>query len=189
MAKRPIVHCRICKGDIDRDNSDNWTEIQKNWFYHIACYEDFAKKKNAAKKCDILLDAGEDFWKAAVCDYLTKDLKTSVNWAKFESQWKNFLKKGLTAKGIYFTLRYFYEVEKGDLQKGENGIGIVPYIYDRGTRYWGERNQRDKGICERIEEQVKQMREREIRVIKQTRKTKKKPIIDLKKIALEDDND
>ena len=89
----------------------------------------------------------------------------------------------MTAKGIYFTLRYFYEIEKGDASKSENGIGIVPHVYERGTCYWGERNMRDKGICARIEAQIMQAAEQKVRIIRQAPKVIKKPTIDLAAIA------
>jgi hypothetical protein len=96
----------------------------------------------------------------------------------------------MTAKGIYFTLRYFYEIEKGDASKCENGIGIVPHIYERGTCYWGERNNRDKGICARIEAQIMQAAEKKVKVIRQVPQIVKKPVINLAAIAdMEDEDD
>ena len=91
----------------------------------------------------------------------------------------------MTAKGIYFTLRYFYEIEKGDKTKSENGIGIVPHVYERGTCYWGERNLRDKGICARIEAQILQRIEKEknMKIIFQPPKPRKLPVVDLSIIA------
>ncbi len=189
MAKRPLVHCRICKGTIDRDNQNDWMMPQERFYYHIACHDDFAKKKGAIKEGDIHVEADDDLWKSAVYDYLKKDVKISIDFRKFTSQWDNFLKKGMTAKGIYFTLRYFYEIEKGDTTKSENGIGIVPHVYERGTCYWGERNMRDKGICARIEAQILQANAAKVRVVKQAPKPKKKPVIDLAAIALTEDED
>lgn len=183
MAKRPLVHCRICKGTIDRDNQNDWIMPQEKFYYHIACHDDFAKKKGAIREGDIHIEADDDLWKSAVYDYLKRDVKMSVNFTKFQSQWNNFLKKGMTAKGIYFTLRYFYEIEKGDVSKSENGIGIVPHIYERGTCYWGERNQRDKGICARIEAQILQAAEKKVRVVFQPPKKKSLPTVDLSIIA------
>ena len=40
MAKRPLVHCRICKGTIDRDNQNDWIMPKEKWYYHSACYGD-----------------------------------------------------------------------------------------------------------------------------------------------------
>jgi hypothetical protein len=189
MAKRPLVHCRICKGSIDRDAQTDWVMPQEKWYYHISCHEDFAKKRGAIKEGDIHIEADDDLWKGAVHDYLKKDIKLSLDYRKFSSQWDNFLKRGLTAKGIYFTLRYFYEIEKGDTSKCENGIGIVPHVYERGTGYWGERNLRDKGICARIEEQILQMRAQKVNIIRQKPKEQPKATIDFAAIALEEVDD
>ena len=189
MAKRPIVHCRICKANIDRDNQNDWIEPTPKWFYHKSCYEDFANKRGRISEKDISVEVEDDIWLGAVYDYLTKDLKMSVNWTKFSSQWEHFLKKNMTAKGIYFSLRYFYEIANGDPKKSENGIGIVPHIYNEGTEYWGNRNQRDKGICARIEEQIRQSESRKTIVIhRQKQKKVDTKIIDLSTIAtMEDD--
>ena len=165
MAKRPLVHCRSCHMAIDRDNQTDWMMPSKGWYYHTSCYEDFVKKKGKIKEGDISIEVDDDLWKSAVYDYLRRDLKITVNWNKFTSQWENFLKKNMTAKGIYFSLRYFYEIAHGDPKKSENGIGIVPHIYNEGTCYWGERNQRNKGICARIEAQIKQSETAKVKVI------------------------
>ena len=190
MAKRPLVHCRNCKIAIDRDNQNDWVMPSRNFFYHINCYEDFVNDKKKAKANGLEMEAADDLWKSAVIDYLTKDLKVSIDYQKFNSQWNNFMKKEMTAKGIYFTLRYFYEHENGDPTKCEGAIGIVPHIYERATCYWGERNQRDKGICARIEEQILASAHSSTKVIIQKKKKNlKKPTIDLSAIALMEDED
>lgn len=184
MAKKLIVHCRICGADIDRDAQDDWLEAQPKWFYHISCYEDFAKKKGKILEKDIAIEVEDDLWKDATYTYLQKDLKMPLNYVKFDKQWGSYLKKGMTAKGIYFSLRYFYEIAHGDPRKSENGIGIVPHIYKEGTEYWGERNQRDKGICARIEEQILASTHAETKVVIQRRKKGlRKPTVDLSIIA------
>lgn len=190
MAKRPLVHCRSCHVAIDRDAQDDWVMPGgKGWYYHISCYEDFVKKKGAIRESDISVEVEDDVWKSAVCDYLRRDLKIAINYSKFNSQWASFLKKNMTAKGIYFSLRYFYEIAHGDPKKSENGIGIVPHIYAEGTSYWGERNQRDKGICARIEAQIKQAEAEKVVIIHRQRQPKKnKREIDLSVLAdMEDD--
>ena len=171
MAKKQLVHCRICKACIDRDNQTDWVEPSPKWFYHISCYENFAKKKGQIREGDINAEVEDDIWKSAVYDYFRKDLKMGLNYPKFTSQWDNFLKKNMTAKGIYFSLRYFYEIAKGDPSKSENGIGIVPHIYNEAVTYWGERNQRDKGILEKIEAQIKASQDRVVTKIVRKEKT------------------
>lgn len=190
MAKRALVHCRICKAAIDRDNQTDWVEPTPKWFYHTTCYEDFARKKGRILEGDLSAEVEDDIWKSALYDYLRRDLKMTVNYNKFNSQWNNFLKKNMTAKGIYFALRYFYEIAKGDPSKSENGIGIVPHIYNEGTEYWGNRNQRDKGICARIEEQIRQSEAAKVVVIHRKKQPKQnKREIDLASIASMEDEE
>lgn len=169
-----IVQCRICKQKINTDKETNWIRPVEKMYYHKDCYEDFGKKKGAIREGDIEVEADDDVWRSAVYDYLRLDLKASVNYTKFLSQWNNFLKKDMTAKGMYFALRYFYEVANGDPKKSENGIGIIPHIYNEGTCYWGERNQRNKGICARIEAQIKQSMNAKVQVIYRKREDKPK---------------
>jgi hypothetical protein len=91
---------------------------------------------------------------------------------------------------MYFTLRYHYEFNKGDPSKSENGIGIIKSIYDQASHYWGERNQRDKGICARIEAQILQANSINVQKIRQKSKPIKRAVIDLSSIAdMEDEDD
>jgi hypothetical protein len=186
-----IVHCRVCKGKIDTDAEKNWVKPKSRMYYHTSCYDDFAKKTVKLESGEgLTIEASNDFWQNATYNYFKRDLKTSLDYRKFISQWNNFLKKGRTGKGIYFTLRYFYEIAKGDPKKSENGIGIVDYIYDEGTTYWGERNQRNKGICDRIEAQIRlaEEAERSVTIVVQKEKNKPKKTINLASIAdMEDD--
>jgi hypothetical protein len=171
MAKRALVHCRICKACIDRDNQTDWVEPSPKWFYHASCYEDFAKKKGRIREGDIEVEVEDDIWKDAIFDYFKKDLKVSLNYPKFLSQWDSLIKKGRTGKGIYFALRYFYEVAKGDPTKSENGIGIVAHIYEESANYWHERKQHDEEVLEKIEAQIRASQDRRVTRIVRKEKT------------------
>ena len=50
MAKKPLVHCRRCHVEIDRDNQTDWVMPSKGWYYHNSCYEDFVKKREISEK-------------------------------------------------------------------------------------------------------------------------------------------
>lgn len=162
-----IKKCRICHGEIDIDKEKDWILPSKGYYYHKFCYESFAKKKGAIKEGDMSVELEDDLWKAAIYEYFKKDLKISLNYVKFLNQWNSYLKKNMTAKGIYFAVRYFYEVQKGDVSKSEGGIGIIPFIYNESAEYWCNRNERDKGICDRIEAQIRQMRNQKIKIVLQ----------------------
>lgn len=183
-----VKKCRICHAEIDIDKETNWTMPSKGCYYHTFCYESFAKKKGAIREGDMSIELEDDLWKAAVYDYFKKDLKASLNYTKFLSQWNNYLKKNMTAKGIYFAIRYFYEIQKGDVNKSEGGIGIIPLIYQESAEYWCGRNERDKGICDRIEAQIRQMQQQKIKVVLQKNQPKKNPVINWNAIEeMEDD--
>lgn len=51
-------------------------------------------------------------------------------------------------------LIYFYEVKHGDISKANQGLGILPYIYEDAKRYYyaiWEANQRNKENIVRLE--------------------------------------
>ena len=181
MAKA-MVECRVCKQKFNRLDPSliegvDWIKPVNLHYYHKKCYEDFAKKKGRIGKDGIELEADELVWKTAAEDYLKRDLKISIDYKRFNSQWKKFIEKdGRTPKGIYFTLRYFYDVCKGLTEKSEGGIGIVSHVYEDATAYWGERNQRDKGIVARIEQQIREAAEAKPKVVFQQKKPKQKEI-------------
>ena len=64
-----------------------------------------------------------DEWFEALKYYLNHIVKAPIDWRKLTSQWNNFLKQKKTAKGIYFTMRYAYDVvneawmENGTIRK------------------------------------------------------------------------
>ena len=187
-----IVHCKICKQAFNRLDPKliegvDWVKPTNRVYYHKKCYDDFAKKKGQIGKDGIEFEADEAIWKTATEDYLKRDLKISINYPKFNQQWKKFVEKdGRTPKGIYFSLKYFYDIRRNSTEKSEGGIGIVSWIYEEATEYWGKRNQADKGIVARLEEQIKKDRAQKAKVIFQQKK-KKEQKVDFSILEEEDD--
>ena len=194
MAKA-MVECRVCKQKFNRLDpalveGEYWVKPVNLHYYHKKCYEDFAKKKGQIGKDGIEFEADEMVWKAATEDYLKRDLKVSIDYKRFNSQWKRLVEKdGRTPKGIYFTLRYFYDVCRGLTEKCEGGIGIVSHVYEDATAYWGERNQRDKGIVARIEQQIREAAAQNIVKVnlKKTKKQTKTAAEALAAVDMEDE--
>lgn len=169
MAKQHFVKCRICKQQFDTTTlveGIEWIQPSPRWYYHCKCYEDWAKKKN-----DIHATQDGEAWMSAAYDFLKKELKMSVNYHMFRAQWESFTKKQMTPKGIYFTLKYFYDIQHGKIEKANGGIGIVPYIYTEATQYWIKREVVDKGICQRIMLQLEQFKDyNETKEVKEVKK-------------------
>lgn len=162
--KQGLVKCRFCGLLIDREDPNPkrpWAMPSKNWFYHKDCYNDFAKVKK--KMADITNDEkfSDDYWLQMLYDYLQKDLKMPIEEYGFV-QWNRYVKQGYTPKGIYFCLRWFYDVQHGDRTKSGGGIGIVPYIYKEGCSYWVQKRVEDEEKREKIEEQMRRQKEQEV---------------------------
>ena len=171
MAKA-IVQCRICKAAFDRNalvRDVDYVNPTNKVYYHKACYDEYLQKKS-----DVHSSMDDDLWFEAVWEFITKDLKGSLNYYKVKHQWESFLKQKMTGKGIYFSIKYFYGVKENNVHKCEEGIGIVPYVYEEGCKYWVEREEREQGIIASIEKQLQQAAAQktiEIRLKKNIKKT------------------
>ena len=161
-----MVMCRVCKQKFDKNKLQenvDWVMPSKNYYYHKECYDNWKnnKKKNDAD------------WIALIYDFLARDLKVHYDYHMCEAQRKKFVNsKKYTNKGIYFTLKYFYEIKNGDWSKSNGGIGIIPYVYEDSVKYWVAQDRQSKGILTAIENQIKERAERETITI--TRKTEPK---------------
>lgn len=180
LVAKAMVECRVCKQKFNRLDPNliegtDWVQPVNRHYYHKKCYDDFAKKKGQIGKDGIEFDAEEIVWKSAAEDYLKRDLKISIDYKRFNSQWKKLVEKnGYTPKAIYFTLRYFYDVCKGLTEKSEGGIGIVSHVYEDAGEYWSKRHRTDKEIIAKIEQQIKEAAAQN--VIKVNLKTPRKQV-------------
>lgn len=145
--------CRLCKKHFDREiekENEYWVMPSRNYYYHKDCYDNWQTRCH-----DLTSQLDEQKWKLSIYDYLAYDLKVKYDFLKCQTQMENFVKKyKYTYKGMLFALKYYYEVEKGDWTKSGDGVGILPYIYDRACSYWEEKYLEDNKIIENIEKQI-----------------------------------
>ena len=88
---------------------------------------------------------------------------------------KDYRKKyGYTYKGMFFSVKYFFEIKKNSWDKATGAIGIVPYVYQEATDYWVEREAKESGILAKIEKQIAARAAAEPIVIKKKQEKKKK---------------
>lgn len=165
-----FVQCRICKNKLDTQQ-EPYVLIGKKSYYHKECYDSWVKNK-----ININTKQNEDFWKESLIDYLYRDVKMTINFAKFNSQWNSFIKpnKKMTPKGIFFAIKYFFEIQKADKEKAKGGIGIVPMIYKESAEYWINLEQKKVGTMEGIIEQMRQRVAREVKIVQKKEKNKNK---------------
>lgn len=173
MASLGMLHCRTCGCDIDREKltkGKDWFERAKNWNYCKTCWENFTRKRRKAASGEAVRDEDAnpgteefedelEFWFEASFDYLKQTARIKPNYLKFQSQYKNFLSQGMRPKGIYYSIRYWYETKSNlsydqEKARADGGCGIVPYIYNEAVAWWSKKMKEDATICERIEAQI-----------------------------------
>lgn len=182
MAKH-VVMCRACGKYFDTNTipQEDWVMPSKRWYYHTQCFNDW--KNN-------LDNVTDDDWVLYIYDFLARDLKVSYNYHMCEAQRQKFIKENkCTNKGIYFTLKYFYEVKHNSWDKSNGGIGIVPYVYKEATEYWTDIEWKKRGFMKAIEEQIVIRSHRPIKTIKKSTTKKQKLKYDLNSIEGADMND
>lgn len=166
-----IIQCRICRTKFDTEKEPFVLVGQKS-YYHKDCYDQWVKTRNLAGTSN----GDADFWKESVIDFLYRDVKMSIDFVKLEAQWNSFIKpeRKMTPKGIYFALRYHFEVQKGDKEKAQGGIGIVPSIYNTAAEYWVNLENKKAGTIDAIVEQIKSRQERPVQYFTPQKVEKKK---------------
>jgi hypothetical protein len=174
--------CRVCKQEIDKE-LDDWVMPSRNWYYHKVCYNNFKKEKE--------IKSDEDYIDL-IFDYIARDLKVPYDYYKIKAQIKNFMKNGMTCKGMLFTLKYYYDrFGKENWDKGYGGIGIVPYFYKEATEYWTNIEIKRRGSCELLVQQIRNLKSASAEPIKYNpiQKKKKKEEINFDEILKEDELD
>ena len=150
-----LVMCRFCKERFDREKEIEdiyWVRPSPRMYYHKSCYDNWR-----SKSIDLNTQLDEQKWESYIYEFLARDLKVKYNYMKCRKQMENFVKKyKYTYKGMLFALKYFYEIKKGDWEKSENGVGILPFIYDEARSYWEKKFEENNTIIEGIEKQIQE---------------------------------
>lgn len=83
---------------------------------------------------------------------------------RVQKQIKNYVNDyNFTYTGILKALKYFYEIQDHSLEKANDGIGIVPYIYKAAYNYYYSiwlANQKnvDKNIDDYVKPEVREIK-------------------------------
>ena len=62
-----------------------------------------------------------------------------------------FFHEGMTYKGMNSTLIYFYDIKKNSTKGSNEGIGIIPYVYEEAKKYFELKNDKEKKGKEQLE--------------------------------------
>lgn len=75
--------------------------------------------------------------KEALENYIKKLFNSPTVPIRAQKQIKEYVEeKQYTYSGILKSLRYFFEVKQGSIEKANGGIGIVPWIYEKAYQYY-----------------------------------------------------
>lgn len=127
----PVI-CIYCKQKFDRDKEPA-VQVSDRRYAHKKCADKMQVEKSQADK---------DY--EALVNYVEKLFGVDYVSAKVAKQIKDFRETyGYTYSGMLGTLVYWYEERKATIDKANNGIGIIPYIYDQAKEYYEKIKQAD----------------------------------------------
>ena len=79
----------------------------------------------------------EDLDKMKLEQYINKLFHTDYVDPRIQKQIKNYIKEyNFTYSGILKSLVYCYEVKQNPVEKSNDGIGIVPWVYKQAFNYY-----------------------------------------------------
>jgi len=131
-----LVKCQYCQQQVDKDAAIRFED--KN--FHKDCCEEYKDKKEIYK------------YVAHLFGFKSENKPGPV----IISQLRTFREKNpyYTYKGILNALKYFYEVKHGSKKKANEGIGIVPFVYDEAQEYFRKLNYKQNKVAEEINKQL-----------------------------------
>ena len=119
-----FVTCKYCKKKINKTKDTDYKAV-KNKFAHLAC---IAAEEQREKTDE------EKFYIYVIDLFKIEDDFVPL---RIKKQAKDFIEKyNYTYSGMLKALKYFYEIKHNDISKSNNGIGIIPYIYQDAYNYY-----------------------------------------------------
>jgi hypothetical protein len=149
-----IVKCSLCGLGVLKTEAVRY----KNKNYHADC-----KTKKIEKE--------------ELSEYICRLFSLKAPGPRINAQLKSFFEKypNYTHKGIKQALEYFYEIQKKPIEKANQGIGIVPYVYDSAQEYFNNISLRQ----ERVAQDLSNSLDVQTQTIVVKKQEKKKQLYDL----------
>ena len=123
MAHR--VKCYYCGKTFDRDKLP-FIQISAKRYAHQECSLTEDEKKNKEEEDKIDLE-----------NYIMSLFKTDYIDAKIRKQIKSYREEyNYTYSGMQKTLYWWFELKHNSIEKANDGIGIVPFVYNDASNYF-----------------------------------------------------
>lgn len=123
MAKR-ILKCKYCNEEFDA-NKEPFVNVGGRRYAHEACAE---KYKQSFTQEELDYQELETYLKVLFKKPVTVRIKKQIKDYREEY--------GYTYSGILKTLKWWFDINNNSIEKANNGIGIVPYVYEQAYDYY-----------------------------------------------------
>ena len=145
--------CPHCNNEVKEEEAIYNTNTKR--YYHESCY-------------NILLD------RKKLIDYVCELFNYKKPSVKVYQQMSSYYEYGTSYADMLLALKYFYEIKKGDINKSQGGIGIIPYVLEEAKEFATlEKIEQDK-LIQKFEENALEKKETKyIHVAEQRNKQKK----------------
>ena len=144
--------CPHCNNEVKEEDAIYNTKTKR--YYHEFCYNELLERKQ-------------------LCDYVCELFSYKKPSVRIYQQMTSYHDKGVSYSDMLLALKYFYEIKKGDINKSQGGIGIIPYVLEEAKEFATlEKLEQDKLIAKfEQNEQIKEIKI--IKVIEPRNKNKK----------------
>ena len=124
MAKHYVI-CLYCNEKFDRE-AEPAVKVNGRRYAHQKCVEEHEKslseeEQDLHKLEKYIMELFSD-------DTINPRIRRQINDFKTKNKY--------TYSGMLKTLIYWFEIKKGDIEKTNHGIGIIPWIYDEACQYY-----------------------------------------------------
>lgn len=120
-----LVKCSICQESFDTEKEE-FVKTNSRRYAHKRCFEEAESKKLKEEKD-----------KEELIKYIQHLFSTDTLNPRVFKQIKEYKEKyNYTYAGILRSLKYHFEIQHGDINKANDGIGIVPYVYKDAYNYY-----------------------------------------------------
>lgn len=106
--------CPHCNNEVKEEDAIYNTKTKR--YYHEFCYNELLERKK-------------------LCDYVCELLNYKKLSVRIYQQMANYYERGVSYTDMLLALKYFYEIKKGDINKSQGGIGIIPYVLDEAKEF------------------------------------------------------
>ena len=150
--------CPFCNNEVKEEEAIYNTNTKR--YYHENCY-------------NILLD------RKKLINYICELFNYKKPSVKVYQQMSSYYERGISYSDMLLSLKYFYEIKKGDINKSQGGIGIIPYVLEEAKSFVTlEKIEQDK-LIKKFEENSLEKKEIKYIYITEQRNNKQKKNIDI----------